>query len=327
MPTIIDISHVSGVSKSTVSRVLNDHPHVSIESRQKVQKAIQELGYVRNTHGIQFRLQATNHIGVLVPDVEHPYFSKLVSTLSQSLGSIGYQLVIYQTQLSREYEKEVYARLLRREMDAVIIAHSQLSEREIKECIGSCTAIICNEAMDGEFLDVFRLDEEDAVFQATSYLLSRGRRYLFFCMDHLTPLQEKRWSGFQQAHQQFGLSCSESQCYRGVVTMEDGYALGEQLFTSDQVPDGMITGSDFVATGLLRAAKQRGIGVPDKMSVIGFDNHPVGCMTTPELTTLTNCIPDMVQDVTQCLTQRLKGMQSAPITKTYKASLIIRNST
>ncbi|WP_440119691.1 hypothetical protein [Paenibacillus sp. QZ-Y1] len=128
---------------------------------------------------------------------------------------MGYQLVIYQTQLSREYEQEVCARLLRREMDAVIITHSQLSEREIKECIGSGIAIICNEAMDGEFLDVFRLDEEDAVFQATSYLLSRGRRYLFFCMDHLTPLQEKRWNGFQQAHQQFGLSCTESQCYRG----------------------------------------------------------------------------------------------------------------
>ncbi|WP_440116802.1 substrate-binding domain-containing protein [Paenibacillus sp. QZ-Y1] len=109
--------------------------------------------------------------------------------------------------------------------------------------------------------------------------------------------------------------------------MEDGYALGEQLFASDQVPDGMITGSDFVATGLLRAAKQRGIGVPEKMSLIGFDNHPVGLMTTPELTTLTNCIPDMVQDVIQCLTRRLKGMQYAPITKTYKTSLIIRNST
>ncbi|WP_440116800.1 LacI family DNA-binding transcriptional regulator [Paenibacillus sp. QZ-Y1] len=78
MPTIIDISRVSGVSKSTVSRVLNDHPHVSIESRQKVQKAIQELGYIRNTHGVQFRLQATHHIGVLVPDVEHPISASLL---------------------------------------------------------------------------------------------------------------------------------------------------------------------------------------------------------------------------------------------------------
>ena len=115
MPTIIDISRVSGLSKSTVSRVLNDHLHVSVESRQKVQKAITELGYVRNTQGVQLRLQASNHIGVLVPDVEHPYFSQLVSALSRSLGSMGYQLVIYQTELSREYERDVYARLLRRE--------------------------------------------------------------------------------------------------------------------------------------------------------------------------------------------------------------------
>ncbi|MCV4231157.1 LacI family transcriptional regulator [Virgibacillus sp. LDC1] len=327
LPTIIDISRVSGLSKSTVSRVLNDHPHVSVESRQKVQKAITELGYVRNTQGVQLRLQASNHIGVLVPDVEHPYFSQLVSALSRSLGSMGYQLVIYQTELSREHELDVYARLLRREMDAVVIAHSHFSEREIKEYIGSYIGIICNEAMDGEFLDVFRLDEEDAVFQATAYLLSKGRRHLFFCMDHLTLLQEKRWNGFQLAHQQFGLECTKSQCYTDLVTMEDGYALGEQLFTSDQLPDGMIAGSDFVATGLLKAAKQKGISVPQEMSVIGFDNHPVGLMTNPELTTLTNCIPDMVRDVTECLTRRLKGMRSAPIAKTYKSSLIIRNST
>ncbi|CAM4191446.1 LacI family DNA-binding transcriptional regulator [Paenibacillus tarimensis] len=327
MPTIIDISRISGLSKSTVSRVLNDHPHVSAESRQKVLEAIKELGYVRNTYGVQLRLQVSHHIGVLVPDVEHPYFSQLVRALSRALGSIGYQLVIYQTELSREYEREVYARLLRREMDAVIIAHSHFSEREIKEYIGSHVGIICNVAMDGEFLDAFRLDEEDAVLQATAYLLSKGRRNLVFCMDHLTPLQEKRWNGFQLAHEQFGLPCTKSQCYTGLVTMEDGYALGEQLFTSDQWPDGIITGSDFVATGLLKAAEQWGISVPQELSVIGFDNHPVGLMTTPELTTLTNCIPEMVRDVTECLTRRLKGMQSAPIAKTYKSSLIIRSST
>lgn len=327
MPTIIDISRVSGLSKSTVSRVLNDHPHVSVESRQKVQKAIKQLGYVRNTQGVQLRLQASNHIGLLVPDVEHPFFSQLVSALSRSVALAGYRLVIYQTELSREYERDVYARLLRREMDAVVIAHSHFSESEIKGFIGSSIGIICNEAMVGEFLDVFRLDEEDAVFQATAYLLSKGRRHLFFCMDHLTPLQERRWRGFQLAHQQFGLACTKAQCYTGLVTMEDGYSLGEQLFTSDYLPDGMIAGSDFVATGLLKAAQQKGISVPQDMSIIGFDNHPVGLMTNPELTTLSNCIPDMVRDVTECLTRRLKGMQSAPIVKTYKASLIIRKST
>lgn len=327
MPTIIDISRVSGLSKSTVSRVLNNHPHVSAESREKVQEAITELGYVRNTQAVQLRLQASHHIGVLVPDVEHPYFSQLVSALSRSLASMGYQLVIYQTELSREYERDVYVRLLRREMDAVIIAHSQFTEKEIKEYIGSYVGIVCNEAMDGEFLDVFRLDEEEASFQATAYLLSQGRRNLFFCMDHLTPLQKKRWNGFQQAHLQFGLACTKSQCFTGLVTMEDGYSLGEGLFTSNPLPDGMITGSDFVATGLLKAAMQKGISVPQEMSVIGFDNHPVGLMTNPELTTLSNCIPEMVRDVTECLIQRLKGLRSAPIVKTYKASLIIRSST
>lgn len=326
LPTIIDISRASGLSKSTVSRVLNNHPHVSDESREKVKEAVRKLGYVRNTHGVQLRLQASRHIGVLVPDVEHPFFSQLVSELSRSLGSRGYRVVIYQTESSQTLEREVYARLLHREMDAVIIAHSQYTEKEIKEFIGPGVGIICNEAMEGELLDVFRLDEQDAVYQAAAYLLSRGHRQLLFGMDHETRLQEKRWCGFQQAHQEAGLPCSSSQCHSGLVTMQDGYAWGGQLFASSAWPDGIITGSDYVAAGLLKAAQKYRISIPEQVSVIGFDDHPVSRMTNPELTTLPNRIPDMVRDVTECLIQRLGGLQSDPVVQTYKTSLIIRES-
>ncbi|WP_342554464.1 LacI family DNA-binding transcriptional regulator [Paenibacillus sp. FSL R7-0652] len=326
MPTIIDISRASGLSKSTVSRVLNNHPHVSDESRAKVKEAVQKLGYVRNTHGVQLRLQESRHIGVIVPDVEHPFFSQLVSELSRSLGSRAYRVVIYQTEFSRTLEKEVYERLLRREMDAVIIAHSNYTEKEIKECIGTGVGIICNEAMEGEFLDVFRLDEQDAVYQAASYLLSRGREQLLFGMDHETPLQQKRWAGFQQAHQESGKVCLRSQCHSGLITMQDGYAWGERIFTAASWPDGIITGSDYAAAGLLKAAQKYGVLIPEQVSVIGFDNHPVSLMTTPELTTLPNRIPEMVRDVTECLIQRLEGMRSAPVLRTYQTSLIIRGS-
>ncbi|WP_293201655.1 LacI family DNA-binding transcriptional regulator [Paenibacillus sp.] len=326
LPTIIDISRACGLSKSTVSRVLNNHPHVSEDSRAKVMEAVQKLGYVRNLHGVQLRLQESRNIGVLIPDVEHPFFSQLVSALSRSLSSRGYRLVIYQTEYSQEYEREVYARLRCREIDAVIVVYSHYNEKEIQEFIGTGVAIICNEAMEGEFLDVFRLDEQDAVYQATIYLLSKGRCRLLFGMDHKTLLQEKRWLGFQQALQDSGEPCLESQCHSGLITMEDGYAWGERLFASTTWPDGIITGSDYVAAGLLKAAEKHGVSIPEQVSVIGFDNHPVGQMTSPELTTIPNCIPEMTKDVTECLVQRLEGVRSAPLVRTYKTSLIIRQS-
>ncbi|MHC8520643.1 LacI family DNA-binding transcriptional regulator [Rossellomorea sp. H39__3] len=97
MPTILDIARVSGVSKSTVSRVLNHHPHVSEDSRRKVEEAIKELSYVRNLRGVQLRLQRNHTIGIVVPLLDHPYFSRLAGILTKTCRDAGYKMVIHQT--------------------------------------------------------------------------------------------------------------------------------------------------------------------------------------------------------------------------------------
>ncbi|MBS5911470.1 LacI family DNA-binding transcriptional regulator [Paenibacillus macerans] len=326
MPTIHDISRRSGVSKSTVSRVLNDHPHVSKESRDKVLRAVRELAYVRNAHGVQLRLQSNRMIGVIVPDLNRPYFSELVSALGKSFSEHGLKVVVHQTYFSRELEWEVYGKLVRQEMDAVIITHSLFTEQEVRELAGSSVALVCNEPFPGKWLDVFALDEADAIYQAAAHLLAKGRRNLIFCMDHRTPLQDKRWEGFKSAHRHFGLPCTEAQRFGGIHQVQDGFALGLELFASEQKPDGIVAGSDEAAAGFLRAAKTCGVIVPEETAVIGFDDHPICLVTTPELTTVQNRIADMVRDVTDCLNRRLRGEAFAPMLRSYKAVLIERGS-
>jgi DNA-binding LacI/PurR family transcriptional regulator len=326
IPNIHDIARVSGVSKSTVSRVLNAHPHVSEESRTKVLEAIRQLSYVRNARAVHLRLQSSKLIGIIVPDLNHPYFSQLVSGLNLALREHGYRVVVYQTHFSEVDECQVYDKLVQKEMDGVIIAHSVLSERKIKERVQSNLAIICNEQFEGEWLDVYGLDEQDAIFQATAYLLHKGRRHLIFCMDHLTALQMRRWNGFNMAHQQFGLVCPESRRFGGLVSIQDGLELGNRLFASKLEIDGIIAGSDFVAAGLLRAAKINNVTVPDDVSLIGFDDHPICLVTAPELTTIANRVDEMVRDMVARLKQRLQGDACMPERKMYKGKLVHRAS-
>ncbi|KPB03425.1 LacI family DNA-binding transcriptional regulator [Bacillus sp. CHD6a] len=327
MPTILDIARVSGVSKSTVSRVLNNHPHVSAESRQKVEQAIQSLSYVRNNQAVHLRLQTTETIGILVPVLDHPYFSQLVSILSKACHNQGYRTVVYQTFYSEQTEREVYEGLLHKEMDALVITYSSLTECEIKEKVGSSAVVICNEKLEGTLFDVISVDEEEALFVATSHLLGQGRRKLVFCCDHQTsPLQQKRWEGFKRAHEAYHLPSTKSQLYDQIISIENGIQLGDKLFQHKGRVDGILAGSDFVAAGLLRSATINGISIPRDASIIGFDNHPICLTTTPPLSSIAYSFDELVTGVMDCLVLRLQGEALSPATIQIKPKLVIRGT-
>jgi LacI family transcriptional regulator, repressor for deo operon, udp, cdd, tsx, nupC, and nupG len=327
MPTILDIARLSGVSKSTVSRVLNHHPHVSPESQQKVREAIKALSYVPNSQAVHLRLQTTKMIGIVVPVLDHPFFSQLVSMLTKACRTNGYKVVVHQTFFSKEEELAIYEELIRKEMDALILTYSTLSETELKENVRNGIVVVCNEQLNGEYFDVVGMNEGEAICQATIHLLESGLRNLVFCCDDPAyPLQQKRWSGFKRAHEYYGLSCHQSQRYEGILTIQDGIRLGEELFHNSGSIEGIIAGSDFVAAGLLSSAKTYGINVPDDVKIIGFDNHPICLTTTPPLTSLSYPFDQMTHDVMACLTKRLRGDITSPANILYKAELVVRGT-
>ncbi|WP_077319218.1 LacI family DNA-binding transcriptional regulator [Virgibacillus proomii] len=328
MPTILDIAKRSGVSKSTVSRVLNNHPHVSEASKKKVMEAIQELSYVRNARAVKLRTQKSRMIGIVVPTIDATYFSQLVSAFIQCFRKYNYGIIIHETLFKRENELEMYDKLLHKELDALIITNSLYTEKEIKHKIDDHIVIVCNEQFSGTALDVFGLNEEDAIFEATEFLLDKGCQHIYFCADSmLTPLQQSRWSGFKKAHEHRGLSCPTENRFDGIRTIEDGIVLGNKLFQEGLEVDGIIAGSDFVAAGILHAARLHKIIIPDDLRIIGFDNHPICKTTYPELTSIQNNIEEMVADAVACLTNRMNGESFPPRKKSYRGRMIERHTT
>ncbi|MGP1908416.1 LacI family DNA-binding transcriptional regulator [Metabacillus sp. JX24] len=328
MPTILDIARLSGVSKSTVSRVLNSHPHVSAESVQKVNKAIRTLSYVRNSQAVNLRLQTTSTIGIIIPMLDHPYFSQVTGILSISCHEAGYKTAVYQTFFNREEEAEVYERLLHKEMDAVVVTYSTLTEQEILDIAGDRIVVVCNEQFNGDVYDVISVNEEKALFAAASYLLEQGRRNLVLCGDDFAyPLQQKRWKGFKRAHRNYGMPCTVSNRFKGMITIRDGIQLGEKLFQAGGKIDGILAGSDFVAAGLLRSAAAAGKSIPRDVSIIGFDNHQICSATTPPLSSISYSFEEMANTVMTCLSKRLRGEHASPAFYELEAELVIRGTT
>ncbi|MDW4525320.1 LacI family DNA-binding transcriptional regulator [Rossellomorea marisflavi] len=327
MPTILDIARVSGVSKSTVSRVLNHHPHVSEDSRRKVEEAIKELSYVRNLRGVQLRLQRNHTIGIVVPLLDHPYFSRLAGILTKTCRDAGYKMVIHQTFFSQDAESEIYDALIHREVDALILTHSTFSEREIKSKVQDQIVVVCNEQFDGAHFDTVGVDEEEATFIATDHLLDQGAFPLIFCGDDMdSPLQQKRWEGFKLAHAHHGLECADTCCYNKIITIEDGLALGEELFRTASPPKGIVAGSDFVAAGLLAAANAARLSVSEDVKIIGFDDLPICLTTSPTLSSISYALDEIALDLMGRLKQRLQGKNPKPLLIEQKPVLVRRGS-
>lgn len=327
MYTIYDIAKLSGVSKSTVSRVLSGHPYVSNEKKEKVMKIINELDYKPNVLARQFRKKQTNCIGILVPDLSHPYFSQLAGALSIKCYEEGLKPVVYQTFMNKQLEVEVLNKLQNKEMDGLILTSSSLPEETLADYTDHGIIAACNEAYSGSYFSVFCLDEKEAVYKATSYLLNKGLTSIGFCSDNIqTPSQQARLEGFIKAHAKRGLPYNENLIFDQISTIEDGMQLGSTILNKKRTVQGMIAGSDFVAAGLLKKASELNIEVPNECAVFGFDNHPISLVTSPALTTVCNNIDSMAEDLMNHLVKRMAGSCSI-VKQTYMGSILYRKST
>ncbi|MBM0066353.1 LacI family DNA-binding transcriptional regulator [Alkalicoccobacillus gibsonii] len=332
MYTIRDVAKISGVSKSTVSRVLNNHPYVSFEKRKRVEEAIKQLEFKPNQIARHFRTKRTNSIGIIVSFLAHPYFSELAGALSEECRIHGYNPVLFQTFGDRTQEMDVFKKWKSKELDALIVTSTALTQAELDELSDNGVLTICNEAYTNNKIDVFCLNEKKAAYEGVQHLLNKGRKKVAFCSDDLaSPSQQARLSGFKQAHLEMGLTWDDALIVDNISSVTDGYSLGKYYlsFSNSRAKtiDAVFAGSDFVASGFLKAAQHYGVEVPLDFSIIGFDNHPISEVTSPPITTIMNQTKDMAQDLVEVLDMRLLGQDRPFMFKQYNGILIVKGTT
>lgn len=324
--TIEDIAKLAGVSKATVSRVINRHPYVRTELRERVQAIIDEKDYVPVAVAKDLRRLQTNLIGVVVPNLYHPFFSQFIQEISNILKEDCYDVVILQSNYAPEREREFIHYVRTKKLDGLIFATLSLPIEEI-ECVSTSSMIvICNEHVDTEIISTVQFDEERAGYLGTKHLLEKGYTRIGFCYDTLkSKAQRKRYKGYKKALCEHHLSLQQEWIFPNCYGLKDGKRVLQMMQSMKNAPDAVFTGSDEIAAGMIMEAQRIGICIPKNFGVIGFDNQELSVMMNPNITTISTSIASMAKHSIILLHKQSQGKHLQQIQ--LPISVIEREST
>jgi LacI family transcriptional regulator len=294
-PTQVDVAQRAGVSRATVSYVLNGltngRVQISDETRQRVLNAIAELGYEPDAQAQALRSGSTKTIALLIPDLQNPHFCEFATGVEEAARAAGYHLLLSSTTLTDEYAVEVFRDLAQRRVDGLILASAFLLEtKEAKATLDRIRKRKFPIVDMGDFyeLDTVSANYREATTEVVSYLLSLGHRRIGLVygvgahehgLDRLEPYQESLTAS--------GIGVDPDLIVECGPTIEDGYWGASRLLKLANRPTALIVINDLLAIGTLRAAGDLGLRVPEDLSVVGYDDIPMANYLVPRLTTVT----------------------------------------
>ncbi len=328
-----DVAHEAGVSKMTVSNVINGRPGASDDTRERVLAAVERLGYRVNTTARHLRAGRTGAIGLLVPHLDGPYYAHLAARLDTLARARGHHVIIERTGASREGELEAISPERVRPYDGLVFSPVQLETADLSG-IGVPLVLLGERRLAGPF-DHVMMDNVGGADLATTHLIERGSRRLALVggrpdkgVDSMATLRTR---GYRQAHSRAGLPVDEQRVVDAdSFTTKDGYEAVMRLHR-EQVPfDGVVVLTDAAAMGVLRALADIGRRVPDDVQVVGFDNDVEGEYLVPRLTTIDPDNDSMAARIMELLFRRVEAR--APLTGdavevVTSARLVVREST
>ncbi|MBM7702220.1 LacI family DNA-binding transcriptional regulator [Metabacillus iocasae] len=287
MPNIDEIAKICKVSKTTVSRVLNNHPYVSEEKRKKILDVIKELDYSPNSLARHLRTNKTRTIAISIPSIDHPFFSQLTKGISNQAFDQGYKVLIYQTFYKKEIELETINLLKNKEIDGVILCSLENEWSTLEPYLAYGPILLCNEYHESAPIPIICYDEFKATYIAVKHLIQRGHTNIGFCFDTFySQAQAERMKGFSLALKEENLLVHTEWIFDRAFDIKDGFNIFKKLDGMAEKPTAIFTGSDQVAAGIIKEAISRNYHVPKDLAVIGFDNQLICQVTTPTITSI-----------------------------------------
>ena len=267
-PTIHDVAVKAGVGIGTVSRVLNNSPQISEETKTKVQKAIKELNYVPNIAGKRLSQNRSYVLAVVVPVIAHPYFAKLIAELELAADAHGYSLLVVSSQHRIEREKEIIRRLAQKQADgAIFVTHYEHDESEFKNL-----AIVSIDRHLGKSIPIVTTNNYEATRQGVEYLIEKGAKKISFLgtkpsQESEVILREKAYRDVMKEH-----GMEEIVVNREIKHGEEE-ALIDELFGTDKTIDGIFVSGCILANVLKKRFEKAGCLLPEEVQVISYDGE------------------------------------------------------
>lgn len=311
-PRLQDVADLAGVSMKTVSNVVNDYEHVRPATRERVQRAIAELGYQPNLSARNLARGRAGVIALALPQLDLPYFAALTRELVEQARTNGQVVVIEQTFGQRDAEERVLAADVPQRIDGIIFNPLTVTAEQIASRVPGMPLVLLGERVGALPADHVVLDNAGAGRAATEHLLSLGRHRIAF----IGPSQSHRatrFGGYRRALLDHGLeperTLTRQPCSN---TGTEGEAAMADLLTAGAAPDAVFCATDWLALGALRALRLRGVRIPDDVAVMGFDDIPYGQVAVPSLSSVRPDRAQIARLALESLDRQLAAEQPAP---------------
>ncbi len=330
MATINDVCKLAGVSKATVSRVLNETGQVKAQTREAVLAAMQQLGYQPNSLAQALATNTTNSIGLVLPHFESSYFGSILFEAEQGAQKVGKKLLVVNSKNSEQGEKEAVATLAAQRCDAILLYSRHLSEVQLLELQQQYPSplVILNRRLSHPQLHSFGLDQTQIAQLAMQHLLNLGHRHIACITSPLVSETGKiRYHVYQQALYEQGIELNSSLVIEGDNTLLGGYQAMQQLLQQGISMTAVFACNDDMALGTMRAMHEHGIHVPKQVSLIGIDNEPAAAFAIPSLSSVSLPIGELTQQAISLAVEIANKKPQDAQHRLYQGSLIAREST
>ena len=329
--TIKDLAEKLGISPSTVSRALKDHPDISKATKKAVRELAEELNYEPNAVALSLLSSRSNNIGLIIPEIVHYFFSQVISGIEDVAYDAGYHVIICQSNESYSREVKNVQALLSSRIEGLLLSVSKETREliHLENLRKKNIPIVFFDRVPNKFeADQVVIDDYNGAYQAVKHLIDIGCRQI----AHLGTTRDmgiglERYRGYIQALKDHRLSINENLIIE-CDTYKAARLITRKLIYDSNPVDGIFAVNDRTAIGALQTAKECGKKIPEELAIVGFSNGIYSNMTDPPLTTVEQFGYKMGQNAARLLLDRLFSKEDYPPVKdVIRSELIIRGST
>lgn len=333
IPTIKDVARKAGVSVASVSKVINNRPQVSVETRSRVLAAIEELGYAPNQNARELVEGQTRTVGLLLPTLENPIFAQAAKGVETAAARHGYQVILGDFDEDLTKEACLLEMLRSRRVEGTIsVGFRRGNERHdvgyhALVAAGTPVVFLMGQVEEKDFYSIF-VDEEEAGYLAACYLLGLGHRRLVYLAGPATAIQTRqKIKGIARAHQERHLELKPEAIVHSDYHLPGGAKAARAIYARADRPTAVFAFNDLMAIGAIKSAREMGLRVPDDISIMGFDGIDWTAYYEPALTTLRQPARQMGQAAFDLILKIIKGERPTKRRYPFHAELVEGGST
>ena len=309
MTTIRQVAKLAGVAPITVSRVINNAGYISAETRQKVEAAVSQLGYVPNTLSQSLRWKQTGMLALVLTDVTNPFWTTVARGVEDAASEAGYHVILCNTDESPQKQEEYLTALLQKRVDGMLLVPARDDLEDIQRVqMLKVPLVVLDRRLSQPVADAVRCDSESGAYQLTRLLLERGHRLIALLTgpEHVATATD-RVTGYRRALRAAGIDSDGESVFYGAFTIQSGQDMARQALALNPRPTAIFAGNNFIAIGMMQTLREAGILVPEEISVVGFDDLPASLLLDPFLTVAAQPAYEMGREATNLLIKRLAG--------------------